>query len=322
MSLGSENCGNKTIDAVIPVFRPDETFALLLKRLSAQTVPVRKIILMVTRDPGNALPDLNGLPVEVREFEPREFDHGATRNAGAACSDADYLLFMTQDAVPEDGTLIEELLSGFETEGVAAVYARQIPASDASPIEKLTRNFNYPDQDRVQDLSMKPELGIKTFFCSNVAALYDRFVFDSLGGFVNRTIFNEDMIFAYSLVQAGYKVLYKASAHVIHSHHYTGPQQFRRNFDLGVSQADHPEIFGAVSSEKEGSSMVKTVIRGLFKGGKGYLVFQFLYQCVMKYLGYRAGKRYRKLPERKVRKYSLNQHYWESYYGTDSGHTL
>ena len=30
---------------------------------------------------------------------------------------------------------------------------------------------------------------------------------------------------------------------MIHSHQYTNWQQLRRNFDLGVSQADHPEVY-------------------------------------------------------------------------------
>ena len=44
---------------------------------------------------------------------------------------------------------------------------------------------------------------------------------------------------------------------VIHSHNYSCRQQFHRNFDLGVSQADHPEIFEGVPSEGEGLRLVK-----------------------------------------------------------------
>ena len=68
---------------------------------------------------------------------------------------------------------------------------------------------------------------------------------------MRHTIFNEDMIYAAGLVKAGYGVAYEAEARVIHSHNYTGRQQLRRNFDLGVSQAQHPEIFRGVPSEGE-----------------------------------------------------------------------
>jgi len=56
------------------------------------------------------------------------------------------------------------------------------------------------------------------------------------------------MIYAAAAVKAGYAIRYEAQAQVIHSHQYTNWQQLRRNFDLGVSQADHPEVFAGVSS--------------------------------------------------------------------------
>ncbi len=317
--------GEKTpsVDAVIPVYRPGKEFPELLRMLKAQEHPVRKIILMVTLSEGEALPDtVDREGTEIHELQPEAFDHGGTRNLGASFSDADYLLFLTQDAKPEDGKLVSELLSAFSGEKTGAAYARQIAREDAGIAEKLTRSFNYPETARVQDLSTAERYGVKNYFLSNVAAMYDRKLFVRLGGFIDRTAFNEDMIYAHKLISAGYQVRYVPSAVVRHSHQYTGKEEFRRNFDLGVSQADHPEIFEAVSSEKEGVSMVKTVIRELFRAGKGHLTVPFLYRTGMKYLGYRKGKKYKKLPEKKVRKYSLNKYYWEKYYGTDQSDAL
>ena len=100
-------------------------------------------------------------------------------------------------------------------------------------------------------------MGIKTYFCSNVCAMYRRDVFRELGGFEKHTIFNEDMIFAARAVKAGWRIAYAADARVYHSHDYTAKEQFHRNFDNGVSQAQHPEIFAGVSSESEGVKLVK-----------------------------------------------------------------
>ena len=65
------------------------------------------------------------------------------------------------------------------------------------------------------------------------------------------------MIYAGHLVQAGYAIAYAADAKVVHSHNYGCLAQLHRNFDLGVSQAQHPEIFDAYPSEGEGIRMVK-----------------------------------------------------------------
>lgn len=71
-----------------------------------------------------------------------------------------------------------------------------------------------------------------------------------------------------TMIKAGYGVAYAAEAKVVHSHNYTCIQQFRRNFDLAVSQADHPEIFGGIPSESEGIRLVKSTARYLVKEGK------------------------------------------------------
>ena len=65
------------------------------------------------------------------------------------------------------------------------------------------------------------------------------------------------MIFAGGLIQKGYAVAYAADAKVIHSHNYSGVQQFHRNFDLAVSQAEHPEVFSGGSFRGRGNPSCK-----------------------------------------------------------------
>ena len=124
-------------------------------------------------------------------------------------------------------------------------------------MEKYTRSFNYPEESRIKGKEDLPILGIKTFFCSNVCAAYKKEIFEKLGGFVERTIFNEDMILAGTMIKQGGKIAYCAKAKVIHSHNYSAFQQFHRNFDLAVSQTMYPEVFGGIRSESEGIKLVK-----------------------------------------------------------------
>ena len=110
-------------------------------------------------------------------------------------------------------------------------------------IERYTRSFNYPDAPSVKTKKDLPKYGIKTFFCSNVCAMYRAENYWRLGGFEKKTIFNEDMIFAGKIILNGGGIAYVPEARVIHSHNYGNIEQLRRNFDLAVSQAEHPEIF-------------------------------------------------------------------------------
>ena len=215
------------------------------------------------------------------------------------CCRARFLLFLTQDAIPADDCLIERLYEAFATgresdrqQPVAAAYARQLPMPDCHVIERYTRSFNYGKESRIKTADDLETLGIKTFFCSNVCAMYRRSIYEALGGFERHTIFNEDMIFAGKLIQNGYAVAYCAEAKVYHSHNYSGLQQFHRNFDLAVSQADHPEIFEGVPSEGEGMRLVKDTAKYLLKSGRPWLLVSLVCKSGWKYMGYKLGKKF------------------------------
>lgn len=300
------------VDVVIPTYRPDVRFEELLRRLGKQNYPIRRIYVINTKS-GTFPEKVERMPgVGVTHISLSEFDHGATRDMGFSLSDADILVFMTQDAVPANTRLIEELVKALkQTDRVGVSYARQLPAKNCDMIERYTRKFNYPEESRVKDKGDLPELGIKTFFCSDVCAAYRRDIYLEMGGFTQRTIFNEDMIMAAKMVNAGYQVAYAAAAQVIHSHNYSGLQQFHRNFDMAVSQADHPEIFEGIRSEGEGIRLVKQTMMHLIKSRKPYLIPSLIYKSSCKYLGYKLGRNYRRLPLWLVRICSTSTTYWE-----------
>ena len=304
------------IDAVIPAYRPGAEFRELLKRLMAQSRPLRRIIIMNTRTEVDMRTMAEDIPwAEIHELDKSEFDHGGTRDAGARLSDADYLLFLTQDALPADEYLVERLAAAFTEPQIKAAYARQLARPDCRELERYTRIFNYPEESRVKTAADLDTLGIKTFFCSNVCAMYERETYVNRGGFIRKTIFNEDMIFAGHAVEAGYQIAYAADAQVIHSHNYTAMQQLHRNFDLGVSQADHPEVFGRLHSEGEGIRLVKKTAKWLVENGHVLLLPQLVMASGSKYAGYWLGKHYKKLPEGLIRSLTMNPAYWEGEVG-------
>ena len=304
------------IDAIIPLYKPGKELFTLLDKLDSQSVPVHEVILLNTEEKyfeqliyGTSFLE-KYQNVKVYHVSKREFDHGGTRRMGVKKSSADVFVTMTQDAMPADDRLIENLIRPLQG-NVAVSYARQLPGEDCNPVESYTREFNYPAQSRIKSAEDLGTLGIKTFFCSNVCAAYRREIYEELGGFVKHTIFNEDMIYAAGAVKAGYAIAYAADAQVVHSHNYTNGQQFHRNFDLGVSQAEHPEIFAAYPSESEGKRMVKDVTSYLRDNHMTAGLPHFYMQCACKYAGYLLGKNYRRLPKKWVLAFTSNKEYWK-----------
>ncbi len=299
------------VDVLIPVYRPDGKLTELLKRLKMQNYPIHRVILMNTEEK-HFPAELTGIwdRVEVYHLAKEEFDHGGTRDRGVRMSTADLVVCMTQDAMPADETLIEELVKTFDDPEVWAAYARQLPNEDCREVEKYTRSFNYPEQSMVKTKEDLNRLGIKTFFCSNVCAAWRREKYLELGGFVKHTIFNEDMIMAGTMIKQGGKIAYCAKAKVIHSHNYSAFQQFHRNFDLAVSQTMYPEVFGGIRSESEGIKLVKKSLSYCIKIGKPWLMIQVVTQSAGKLLGYKMGQRYRSLPMWLILRCTMSPSFW------------
>ena len=312
------NKNRPTVAVLVPTYRPDKKFARLLQMLQRQSYPVQQIIVMNTEKSLWNDRGYEGIPgLEVHHVTKENFDHGGTRRQGMGYVRTDVCICMTQDAVPADEFLVERLVQALRldernelSEPVASAYARQLPDKDCRFLERYTRSFNYPAESSVKTLEDLPRLGIKTYFCSNVCAAYSMEIYNRLDGFVERTIFNEDMLYAAQVIEDGYSIAYAADAKVIHSHNYSCLQQLHRNFDLAVSQAEHPEVFAGVPSEGEGIRMVKQTARYLLAKKRAYLLPELVLQSGFKYLGYRLGKMYRHLPLALVLKLTTNPGYF------------
>ena len=302
------------IDIIIPTYKPDTEFAELLRSLALQVVQPNNIFVINTEEKyWNAEWESKYSNLKVIHIKKNEFDHGGSRNKAAELSNADILVFMTQDALPSDENTLAELIKPIEERCAEISYCRQMPRADADLIEQYTRNFNYPDKSRIKSSDDLKELGIKTFFCTNVCAAYKRDVFVSLGGFPQPVVLNEDSILAARAIEAGFRVSYTAQAMVIHSHNYSGTQQFHRNFDIGASHALYPEIFAKYPASGEGKRLVKQTIKYVIKKKKPLLVFKTIHLSGWKFLGYSFGKRFKKLPMSIVKKWSMNPAFWERY---------
>lgn len=307
------------VDVVIPVYKPDKKLQMVISRLMGQTIVPSNIFLIHTRsseDDWHTEQLLQEVQteysvVQVVSIAQEEFDHGGTRDMAMHLCKSQYVLMMTQDAMPKNGKLIENLRNA-QGEKISVVFARQEPAKDCRIIERYTRTFNYPAESHsAMEKAAQTNNGIKSIFCSDVCAMYDRIAYEEVGGFPGKVIFNEDEIFAAKSLKAGYDIRYEAQAVVIHSHNYSGVQYFKRYFDLGVSQADFSYIFNEYHAEDEGIRLVKQTFRYLMKRKSYFDIPVLFYHSGMKLIGMKLGKMYRKLPDKIIMKCTSNKAYWK-----------
>lgn len=101
-------------------------------------------------------------------------------------------------------------------------------------------------------------------------------------------------------------------AKVWHWHNYTAKDQLKRNFDLARYPGRCRRGFLLrLKSESEGIRLVKMTLRHFIKKGQFYYIPKIITQNGAKYIGYRLGKNYKKLPKKWILKISLNPWYWK-----------
>lgn len=299
------------VKVFIPALNAEKTIKTQIGSLFNQTV-IPEIILIDSSSKDNTVQIAEKFDAEVVHISQSEFNHATTRNL-ALQKEADFYLFMTQDALPYDDRLVENLLKPFEDEDVVVAYARQIPYEDADWIEKFARETNYPSVSFVKSKASLKMMGIKTFFSSNSCAMYRASYFKAKNGFKEGLIMNEDMEFAARAILDNKKVAYSADAKVWHSHRYTFMQIFKRYFDIGVffrtNEWIEKEASKYFSSESTGMKQVKEEIRFLRKNAP-FSIPKSIVTAGVKLVAYKLGKNYDKLPKRLVKKISLHKRWW------------
>ncbi|MBN2980684.1 glycosyltransferase family 2 protein [Cohnella algarum] len=299
------------ISVIIPTLNAERYLPALLDRLHRQTVKAHEII-VVDSDSGDrtvAIARENG--AKVLQIPKERFDHGGTRNMAASKASGDVLVFLTQDALPEDDRLLEALTRPLaEHPEVSSVCGRQVARPGAAVLERMTAELNYPPEPQHKSLKDLDRLGIKLFFFTNVCAAYRREAFEAIGRFPEPIILNEDMVITARFILNGYTVVYQSEARVIHSHHYTLRQQFRRNFDIGASLRIHNWILKHAKAEGQGVKLVKKQMQQLLQSGDWRSVPRLVLEAAAKYSGYRLGLSYPAIPMFIRKKLSMYSFYW------------
>jgi rhamnosyltransferase len=139
-------------------------------------------------------------------------------------------------------------------------------------------------------LSGSRPVRIGDIFFSNVSSAIRRDVWQ-VHPFRDDVIMSEDQYWAFDVLSAGYDVAYAPQAQVYHSHNYTLPMLFRRNWHSGASLrgliADSP---GAIA--RRGLSYVRDQARFLVRSGRAHWIPYMLVYEVTKAAGFSMGMRF------------------------------
>lgn len=283
---------NKSVKIIILTYNAGPRFADSIIALNSQQglEPADVLVIDSTSRDGTIMrAETAGYNIKV--IPHAEFGHGDTRAWAVEHTEADIIVFLTQDAILAAPDAIATLVQCLDDEQIAAAFGRQIPYQEAGLFASFARSYNYPAENRINTFADRETKGIKAAFLSDSFAAYRKAALMEIGNFDKELDFGEDTIAAAKLLMSGYKTEYCVEAAVYHSHDFSLMQEFQRYRSTGRFHKEHSLLvdeFG--KAESEGLKFLQAEMKYLQEQGKSYLVPWALVRDVAKYVGYWWGK--------------------------------
>ncbi len=224
---------------VIPTLNGGEDFRKCLAAIYSQKADFPFEVLVI--DSGSTDETVSiarTFPVRFYQIDKKEFNHGLTRNKGIELSKGEFVVLMTQDAIPANENWLSALVSPFfEDDRVAGTYARQIPRDDADVLTqrhlnqwltgRLMRDIKYITDRR--DYEKQPPMQ-KYMFCNfdDVCSCIRKGVWEKIP--FEYAVFAEDLDWSKKVIESGFKIVYEPRAAVIHSHERSVLYEYKRTY--------------------------------------------------------------------------------------------
>ena len=235
--MGSlSSTGSMRASFLIPTLNAEADLRRLLPALCAlrEQEPLElHVIDSDSQDGTQALLQESHVPFEV--IQRSEFQHGATRNRLAARAEGEFLVFLSQDAVPQGPEFLEQLLRPFSDPKIAGVTCRVLPHDYDDPLTRRTVHQapEASQEERVQALAEGQSVG-----SLGPAARADRIRFNNVASAIRASVFaqipfpeqafGEDSAWAAAVLEAGWKTAFTPLAVVCHAHSYSPTAAYRR----------------------------------------------------------------------------------------------
>lgn len=232
---------------------------------------------------------LKSKELNYNKIEKKDFSHSLTRELAARNSEADIIVFISQDVEPSDENWLYYLVKDIIDGNVSAAYSRQI--TKFNNLEKYTREKNYPKESKIVSKDDIESLGLKTFFFSDAASAIKKEVFEQLNYYDNKRLpINEDMYIAHKLITNGYKIKYCSDSIIYHSHNFKLKELYNRYKLTGqfFKENSYLDEYGTTDS---GIKLATYVFKRIMQEGRILLLFRYPFDMGARFIGMKAGKK-------------------------------
>lgn len=278
------------IDIICPLYKAEKYIRKLHESiLKQENVNIHSINYVLTKSNDNSEDILNELNANYIVIQPNEFSHSLTREMMAKMSNADIIVFISQDIkiINRDWLyyLTIDIINGI----CEATYSRQL--AEKNNIEKYTREKNYGKTSYIKTKEDIDNLGLDTFFYSDASSAIKRKVFEKLNYYDGKDLpSNEDQYIAHKLIMGGYRIKYCAESEVVHSHDFDSKSLFKRYRDTGAfyKAESYMNDYGTNSS---GMKMAVYILKRIIEDRNWNAAKEFVPNMMARFLGMIIGKK-------------------------------
>lgn len=240
------------VTIVIPTKNAGEIIDKCLSAVFSQKTKYEyEVICIDSGSSDNTLDVLSKYPVKLYKIAPEEFGHGKTRNYGASKGTGEYIVFITQDAVPASDTWLENFIEAMKIDdGIVGGFGIHYPYPDCNLIDKRDLKLHFEGfgldntvfsiEDKERYKTDEVYRRYLSFFSDNNSCvkreIFEKYPYDDVE-------FAEDQMWARKMIELGHKKVYCPYAPVYHSHNYDIHSYLGRYFDENKGIY---EIFGTI----------------------------------------------------------------------------
>lgn len=210
--------GGPRVSVVVRCFNEEEHIGRLLAGILDQTVRNAEIVVVDSGSTDATLAIVERYPTRIVHIEPEDFSFGRALNRGFAAARGQIVVVASAHVYPVYRDWLEKLIRPFEDKQVALVYGKQRGDERTRYSEHRVFATWFPDRS---DLDQEHP------FCNNANAAVRREVWSEIRYDESLTGL-EDLDWAKRAMAAGYRIVYAASAEVIHVHEETPREIYNR----------------------------------------------------------------------------------------------